>query len=160
MNKLQLFALISTALIGTANAELKTATATAHLTVEGNMGIALKAEPMAAIPAGQTAAETPVAKFVISNTGDSPFLTKIMFDHSAPCPDVEVCFVDGQTNFIPLKPDLSSGFWSDNFANGLASTKTVAAKSDAPAIVLLVKGNQTIQPGDYTLTATAAITSN
>lgn len=161
INKSLQFTLISVVLIGTANAQITTATATAHLRVEGGGGIALKAEPMGPISAGQTSAGTPVAKFVVANTGDTPFKAGIIFAKTSPCPSNNVCFVsDGGTNYITLKPDLSSGadeFWKETLANGVTSAKELAAKTSAPTVVLAVKDDQNILPGDYTLTATAGI---
>ena len=159
INKTLQFVLISSTLIGTANAQISQSTATAHLKVEGGTGITLKAEPMGSIPAGLTTAGTPVAKFVVANTGDTPFKVGVAFDRVSPCPSYNICFVSDDTHYIMLKSDVSSGagFWGQNYTNSLLSTKDLAGKTSAPTVVLAVKNDQIIFPGDYTLTAIAAI---
>lgn len=159
MNKTLLSVLFSSAVIGGANfAEAASpVTAVARLNVTAAPEITLTAETMPDVPAGSTPAGTVLAKFDLANTGSVATNAMIVFppSNSAVCPAPLIC-LSNNDNAIPLSPSEEvSGKWK-MLDNGL-KTKTPLQPNTSEVIALVLKGEQNLKPGQYTLTAQAGV---
>ncbi|ASD99247.1 TPA: hypothetical protein ACWV6L_004391 [Salmonella enterica subsp. enterica serovar Muenchen] len=165
MHKTLLAVFISATMIGGANfaeAAEATVTATAKLNVVANPALTLTAESMPDMPAGNTPAGTVLAKFDLVNTGTVASDVMIIFPtgNAKSCSAGSVCLVssDGE-NAITLTPsDETLTTWNSTMANGLKS-KTPLQPNASEVISLVSKGQQSLVPGQYTLTAQAGIVS-
>ena len=170
MHKTLLAVFVSATMIGGANfseaAEAAdaeaTVTATAKLNVVASPALTLTAESMPDMPAGNTPAGTVLAKFDVVNTGTVASNVMMIFPtgNAKSCSAGSVCLVssDGE-NAIALTPsDETLITWNSAITNGLKS-KTPLQPNASEVISLVSKGQQSLVPGQYTLTAQAGILS-